>query len=265
VIVDAHTHAGRSDALTAPWTTAAPLGAYLRRARAAGIDRTIVMPTFPADSVRANRELAGIVARHPGRLVGFAWVHPRRDAGNVADVLDHALAEGLRGVKVHAHEASPGREVCDAAAERGLPILVDVFGRAHLIDLFAPAYPQVTFIVAHLGSFADDWRAHQTVIDALGRHPNLYADTSGVRRFDYLVSAVRHAGPRKLLFGSDGPWLHPGLELHKIRLLGLPAAAEALICGENAARILAAAGETRFRPRGRRSVAARADALARGR
>jgi len=208
--------------------------------------------------VRANRELAGVVARHPGRLVGFAWVHPRRDAGVVADILDRAVADGLRGVKIHAHEASPGREVCDAAARRRLPILIDVFGRAHLIDLFAPAYPQVTFIVAHLGSFADDWRAHQTVIDALGRHPNVYADTSGVRRFDYLASAVRHAGPRKLLFGSDGPWLHPGLELHKIRLLGLPPAAEALICGGNAERVLATAAVTQIGRRARRSSAARA-------
>jgi hypothetical protein len=84
----------------------------------------------------------------------------------------------------------------------------------------------VNFIIPHLGSFADDWRAHQQVIDQLVRYPNVYADTSGVRRFDYIVEAIKRAGARKLLFGSDGPWLHPGLELHKIRLLGLPAEQE---------------------------------------
>jgi hypothetical protein len=76
------------------------------------------------------------------------------------------------------------------------------------------------------------------VVDQLVRYPNVYADTSGVRRFDYLVQAVRRAGTRKLLFGSDGPWLHPGLEIHKIRLLKLPAHDEALILGLNAARLL---------------------------
>ena len=75
-------------------------------------------------------------------------------------------------------------------------------------------------------------------LDQLIRHPNVFADTSGVRRFDYLVEAVRRAGPRKILFGSDGPWLHPGLELHKIRLLGLPPADEALLLGGNAQRII---------------------------
>ena len=41
MIIDAHCHAGRGDTMTAPWTTSAPLGKYLRRAAAAGIDRTI--------------------------------------------------------------------------------------------------------------------------------------------------------------------------------------------------------------------------------
>jgi uncharacterized protein len=160
----------------------------------------------------------------------------------------------MRGVKVHAHEASPGREVCAAAAERGLPVLVDVDGRAHLVDLIASEFPQVTFIVPHLGSFADDWRAHQAVIDALGRHANVFVDTSGVRRFDYLVQAVRRY-PRKVIFGSDGPWLHPGLELQKIRLLGLPAAAETAVCGGTIQAILAASGT---RPDRRRRARRRA-------
>jgi hypothetical protein len=59
-----------------------------------------------------------------------------------------------------------------------------------------------------------------------------------VRQFDYLVQALRRAGPRKLLFGSDGPWIHPGLELHKIRLLGLPAEQERLVLGGNVLRLL---------------------------
>jgi uncharacterized protein len=59
-----------------------------------------------------------------------------------------------------------------------------------------------------------------------------------VRRFDYIVQAVARAGAKKVIFGSDGPWLHPGLELHKIRLLGLPPEQEALILGGNVLRLL---------------------------
>jgi uncharacterized protein len=67
----------------------------------------------------------------------------------------------------------------------------------------------------------------------------VHADTSGVRFFDALVQAVRRAGPRKILFGSDGPQLHPGVELHKVRMLGLPADAERLVMGGNLIRLLA--------------------------
>jgi len=109
----------------------------------------------------------------------------------------------------------------------------------------------VAFVIPHLGSFADDWRAQQTVIDLLARHPNVYADTSGVRRFDLLAEALRRAGPRKVLFGSDGPWLHPAVELSKVRVLGLLPYQEHLVLGGNWLRLTAAA-RSRARTRARR-------------
>jgi hypothetical protein len=42
----------------------------------------------------------------------------------------------------------------------------------------------------------------------------------------------------KVIFGSDGPWLHPGVEIHKIRLLGLSPKQEALMLGGNAWRLI---------------------------
>ena len=115
--------------------------------------------------------------------------------------------------------------------------------------MLASQFPSVNFIIAHLGSFRDDWKAQQQVVDQLVRYPNVYADTSGVRRFDYIVQAARRAGARKLLFGSDGPWLHPGLELHKIRLLGMPPRHKALVLGGNALRLLRGVHTTpRIRP-----------------
>jgi hypothetical protein len=244
MIIDAHCHAGKGDLMTAPWNTDAPLTAYLRRARAAGIDKTIVMAAFHTDNLQANRQVARLVARHPTRLIGFAFVHAKRDAGRIFRMVSHAVTHwGFRGIKVHGYEAMPNREICDTAQALALPILVDVASRAEVVDMFAPQYPQVNFIIAHLGSFTDNWKAHQQVIYQLARYPNVYADTSGVRRFDYLVEAVRVAGARKLLFGSDGPWLHPGLELHKIRLLGLNSHDEALVLGGNALRLLRSAGK----------------------
>jgi predicted TIM-barrel fold metal-dependent hydrolase len=245
MIIDCHCHAGRGDGLTAPWNTDAPIEPYLRRARAAGIDRTIVFAPFHGDYETANAQVARIVARHSRRLIGFAFVHPRRDAGHIFAMVERAVSGyGFRGIKVHGHDALPTREVCEVARAFNLPLLVDVFDQAPVVDMLASQYRPVNFIIPHLGSFRDDWKVQQQVVDQLVRHPNVYADTSGVRNFDYIVQAIRRAGARKLLFGSDGPWLHPGLELHKVRLLHLPPRDEALVLGGNALRLLRGARAT---------------------
>jgi predicted TIM-barrel fold metal-dependent hydrolase len=239
MIIDCHCHAGKGDIMTAPWNTDAPLDAYLRRAHQAGIQRSVVFPVFQSDYSAGNRNVARLVASFRGRLIGFAMVHAGRDAGQIREMVREAiLGHGFRGIKVHGFEQMPTREVCEVAREFNVPLLVDVAGRPHTIDMFAPQYPDVNFIIAHLGSFTDDWRAHERVIEQLVRYKNVYVDTSGVRRFDYLVQAVKRAGPHKVLFGSDGPWLHPGLELYKIRLLRLPGQEEALIVGGNAVRLI---------------------------
>jgi predicted TIM-barrel fold metal-dependent hydrolase len=77
------------------------------------------------------------------------------------------------------------------------------------------------------------------VVYQIARYPNVYGDTSAVRRFDYIVEAVKIAGPRKLIFGSDGPWIHPELEMRKVQLLNLPKPAEALVLGGNLQRLMA--------------------------
>jgi predicted TIM-barrel fold metal-dependent hydrolase len=239
VIVDGHCHAGKGDGLTGPWDTDAPLEAYLRRCREAGIDRSVIFAAFHSDYGRANRQVARIVSSRPDRFYGFAFVHPERDRGRVAALVKTAVVDyGFRGIKVHRHDGRITRETCEVARAYGLPILYDVMGEVSVVELLATEYPTVPFIIPHLGSFADDWKAQLALIDHLVRHPNVYTDTSGVRRFDLLEDAVRRAGARKLLFGTDGPWLHPGLELAKVRALRLSAAEERLVVGGNILRLM---------------------------
>lgn len=241
MIVDFHCHAGLGDGLTGPWDTEARLTKYLPRAAQAGIEQTVLFAAFHSDYAAANREVARIVATRPGRFHGFAFVHSERDRGRIGDLVREAVMRyGFRGIKVHRHDARITREVCEVARAFRLPVLYDVMGEVAVVELLAREYPDVRFVIPHLGSFADDWRAQQALIDHLVRHPNVYTDTSGVRRFDILQAAVRRAGAHKVVFGSDGPWLHPGLELTKVRLLGLRPREERLILGDNAVALLAA-------------------------
>ncbi len=238
-VIDFHCHAGLGDGLTDPADTRADLSTYLRRATAAGIHRTVVFPTLNNEYASAMARVAKIVEAHPKKLIGFAMVSTKSDKGRIRPMLERAINKyGFRGVKVHGHQGMPTRELCDAARDLGIPVLVDVFDRPWQMELCAREYPDVHFVVAHLGSFKDDWRLQQVIVDLMVRYPNVYADTSGVRRLESLEQALRRVGPRRLLFGSDGPWFHPGLEPYKIRLLGLSPKDEALVCGGNALRIL---------------------------
>lgn len=234
MVIDCHCHAGEGDGFTGPWDTSAPFAPYLERARAAGIDRTVVFSAFHSDYTTANRKVAAVVQQHPDRLIGFAFVNPRGDQGSVRELVSVAVTRyGFRGLKVHQHDGRITREVCEVARQFRLPILYDVMGETVAVDLIAREYPDVSFIVPHLGSFGDDYRAQLATIDLLVRFPNVYADTSGVRRFDLLEQAIARAGAAKILFGSDGPWLHPGVELAKIRALALSPTDEARVLGGN--------------------------------
>lgn len=241
MLIDFHCHVWRGDLVDQAWAGGAPLLVYLRRARAAGIARTVVFSHHRenADYETGNAEVARIVARFPGRLTGFAFVDARQPARRIFASVDWAVKEfGFCGIKAHGVDGMPSPVICEAARAHRLPLLVDVSGRPSVVEKLASRYPDVSFIIAHLGSLNDDLRAQQRVVGQMADYANVYADTSGVRRFDSIVQAVKRAGAHKLVFGTDGPWLHPGVELQKIRALGLPAEQESLILAGNAARLI---------------------------
>jgi uncharacterized protein len=237
-VIDAHCHAGRGDGLTGPWDTHAPLHRYRVRARAAGIDRTVLFAPLTSDYRAANRTVGRLVRSDPARYLGFAFVDPVRDRDRIAVLVDEARGWGACGIKVHWRDGRMTREIADVAYRRGLPVLYDPAGDTGVVETVAQAYPDVAWIVPHLSSFADDWKAQVAFVDQLVRLPNVFTDTSGVRYFDVLADAVRRAGPGKVLFGTDGPFLHPAVEIAKIHALRLPPGDAAMVLGGNLTRLI---------------------------
>jgi uncharacterized protein len=222
MIIDCHCHAGTGDGLTGPWDTRSSLSTYTKRAIEAGITHTIVFPVFNSDYRVANRNVYNIIRHSPERFTGFAFVNPVRDKNHEYSMIREAVESfGFRGIKVHRHDGKISRAICDVAKHYTIPVLYDIMGDTPAVQILADEYPDVNFIIPHLGSFADDWRSQTSFIDILAKSPNIFTDTSGVRRFDLLLSAIRKAGAHKILFGTDGAWLHPALELYKIKLLKL--------------------------------------------
>ena len=104
--------------------------------------------------------------------------------------------------------------------------------------MIASAYPQVTFIMAHLGSFASqNWSEHLAAIDIARRYPNVYLETSSVILWRYLEMAAREV-PEKLIFGGDGPDGDSRVEIHKIRLMKLPRDVQRKVLGPTVQRLV---------------------------
>jgi predicted TIM-barrel fold metal-dependent hydrolase len=235
-VLDCHAHAGTATGMTDPWTCFADPEAILRRNREAGIDQSVLFPINHDTFEEANREIAQICRRFPGKFIGYAKHDPNTEKGRIRSMLFHECRElGLRGLKLHVH---PGPEVLDAVAELGIPILYHP-QRVAQFEEIAKSYPKVDLILAHLGSDQSiDWREHVAAIEIANKYPNIYLDTGATVLSRFIEQAIREVGAEKILFGSDEPEVDCRQELYKIRVLKLPKVQEELILGGNLLRLL---------------------------
>lgn len=235
-VIDCHTHVGTGTDLISPWTTIGDPEEILRRNKEAGIDKACIFPISHETFEEPNREVARIVARYPGRFIGYAKHDPVNEKGSIRSMLLQECRElGLRGLKLH---VMPTPEVLDTVAELGIPIIWHP-RRVAMFDEIAKSYPAIDLILAHLGSdLSADWREHLAAIDMAHRHPNIYLDTGAAVLSRYLEQAVKELGPERIVFGSDEPEVDCRLEIFKVRMLKLPKQQEQMILGGNMVRLL---------------------------
>lgn len=236
-VIDSHCHTSTDGLLAAPGELDTSLVRYALRALDAGITRTVLMAPPIGDYMEANRVVRDVVEANPGRYVPYVFVNPTADRGSLDAIVAAAMGWGIRGIKVHWSDGEITSEVGEVATRYRLPVLYDPYGDITAVRRMTLQFPDVAWIIPHLSSFADNWKAQAALIDELTRTANLFTDTAGVRYFDLLDDAIRRAGATKVLFGSDGPYLHPGVELAKIRELKLDRADYARVVGGNLIRL----------------------------
>lgn len=237
LIVDSHVHLGRSGLAPGTPGSRAAFAEWPGRARLAGIGGAVLMASPPGPYDRDNVAVATVAAWTPGFWWWYVAVHGAADRGRVAAVVEAAHRRGACGIKVHWSDGPATEEVALAAARHRMPVLYDPYGDTDRVAHLAIRHPEVCWIVPHLSSFADDWQAQRRMIALVTTLPNVFTDTAGIRYFDLLAEAVRRAGPDKVLFGTDGPYLHPAPELAKVLALGLPPEDRALVLSGNVARL----------------------------
>src|SRR5881628_3505980 len=83
-VIDCHAQLGKGEIWHEPkFRVDYRVEQLLERAEEAGIDRLCVMAPRNGAYVEANREVARICAKYPGRLLGFAVHHVEGEAGRL--------------------------------------------------------------------------------------------------------------------------------------------------------------------------------------
>ena len=177
-------------------------------------------------------------------MVAFVRLNPNYRA-EAAAFLDEAVERGARGLKLHptttlAHPADePTVALLRRCGELGVPALFHCGDDPYTTpQTFGTRRPRPRRTAR---SCSATWVATSM---SRKRSPsprpttNLYLETSAMPYPPLIRTAVERVGPRRVLFGSDGPGCNPALELDKVRQAGLSADDEALVLGGNAARLL---------------------------
>lgn len=169
------------------------------------------------DPVRSNLALQRQVQGRDD-LYFFPWIHiPER--GRDGEVLLEYLRANIReidGVKFHASISQMGIKdkrlapILDYVDREGLPLLYHCgrhpISSAEPIKDIAPTYPNIKFVVAHLGGNAYDIVVDTMMMFNSGLPGNVYLDTSTARHPTLLRRAIDVYGEDRILFGTDLPF-----------------------------------------------------------
>ena len=211
VAIDSHTHINHGapgDSQSEKLPVFSARLDWLRKVnQAAGIDRmlcsTFASVTSPRYVFEENEYLADLV-RQVDYLYQWVVVDPRNE---------HTFEQAERmlstpkcvGIKLHplSHKYD-WEEFGDAlfsfaARQKAIVQIHATVDDADHILPYADKYPDVTFIMAHLGGKA--------YVDAIeyARHGNVYVDTSGINssRNAVMEYTVERVGSERILFGTD--------------------------------------------------------------
>jgi predicted TIM-barrel fold metal-dependent hydrolase len=236
------------------------------------VSRAAIIASVPGD----ESSVAGAVARHPSRFVGFFMLDPTRD--DAPERITSALGQGLRGVclfpamqrySLHDDRVTSIAEIVSnhpgvalfvhcgvlsvgARKKLGLSSPFDVrFGNPLDLHALALRFPGVPVVLPHFG--AGLFREAMMLADLC---PNVYVDSSssnswirhtpGLTLEQVFRTAIEVMGPDRILFGTDSSFFPRGWnkeiyerQRNAVAAIGAVADTREKIFGSNFARLFA--------------------------
>jgi predicted TIM-barrel fold metal-dependent hydrolase len=217
--------------------------------------------TETGDKPDPNDYVADIVKRYPDTFYGFCAVDPRKGSAAVEELERSVKDLGLIGLKLHPIHGAffPDNPLYHGlfakAEELGIPVLIHTgyaaagagtpggggFKLAYSrpiphIDNLAAEHPNLKIVMAHPA-----WPWIEEQIAVVLHKPNVYIDLSGwAPKYipKPLIAEASGRLRRKVLFGSDYPYMPPERWLEEFAQLEIRDEARPLVLLENAKAVL---------------------------
>ncbi len=184
--------------------------------------------TIPGQVQPINNFIAETVKSNPGKLIGFATIHPH--FANIEKEIDRIISMDLKGIKIHPdfqrfHIDSVKAFKIYEAIEGRLPILIHTgdyryeYSKVRRMARVLDRFPRLDVLCAHLGGWSE-WDEAGRILS--GRRVKV--DTSSslyAMKKDEARKYIDMFGAENVLFGSDYPMWNPASELELIRNIGL--------------------------------------------
>ena len=213
------------------------------------IEAALVCPFKPLsyNLEAANADLAALLLGHADRLVGAARIDPWQPVS--AELLQQAVESlGMRALYLNPWEEHfrADLEILDPimniAAKFGLPVLVSAgypwLSEALQVCALAQRWPGVPIVMTNGGQINISGLGQADVSLAMQKASNLYIDTAGVYRQDFIEETVENFGCQRVLFGSGSPYFDQRYEIMRGLLAKVTEKDRQAILYGNAKRLL---------------------------
>jgi len=239
-IVDAHHHLGTCD----HFLTDSKKSDVMKAMSNAKVDKFLLMP-FPGspDPIAEHNRIGKLADETSGRACGITAINPiKYGVKSALQEIDRTVKSmSFKCVKIHtiAWGLFPFNPIAEKIIERAqelkVPVMVhtggSLFSSPIHVEGVARKYPDVTFVLAHMG-----WIMHAAeAINVAKNNSNVYVETSWSTGYD-IKGAVETLGADRVMMGSDLP-TNIATEVTKIRSLGLTKLEERKVLGETAQRV----------------------------
>jgi len=218
-IVDAHAHLGVYHNFHIPFASWEHCADTARRLNFKYIFASSTR-ALANDAQSGNTELIAAADATGGLLRPYLVFKPNQEPGQLDDLIRLATQHSTRTFKLHddgndlPYDHSGYLAFYEWADANQAIILFHTFGRMHLdpISRMAEQFPNIRMLLAHAGITDED-----LYVETSKKHHNIYLELANSWAWYGLIERLAsHTDTKRILFGSDMPFLSPEQQLGRI-------------------------------------------------